>query len=261
MSSPDIVPKHALGQHFLVDPNILGVIERLSALTAEDVVLEVGPGLGALTAFLACRVRLVHAVELDRSLEPQLREALGGHANVELIFGDALRLDLATLDPSPAKLVSNLAYNIAAPLVIRTLESLDCLRSGCVMVQREVGERFFAAPRSSAYGAVSVLVQLLAERTGWHPVSRHVFRPVPRVESALVAYRRVGRPDEYAWVKAVVQAAFAHRRKTLPNSIQAAGVASREGASAALADLGFPPAVRAEALAPADFLRLAAALS
>jgi 16S rRNA (adenine1518-N6/adenine1519-N6)-dimethyltransferase len=253
--------KKQLGQHFLVDENILGVISRLAALEAEDVVLEIGPGLGVLTAYLADRVARVHAVELDRDLEPGLRARLGERENVELHFGDALSLDLASLEPPPRKLVSNLPYNIATPLVAESLDGSPTLDSWCVMVQREVGERFFATPGTKAYGAVSVLVQLATERTGFHPVSRTVFRPRPNVDSALVAFRRRGPlPPDYPHVKRVVAAAFAHRRKLLPNSLELAGVASRERGSEALRALGKEPRTRAEALAPEEFVALAAAL-
>ena len=124
------------------------------------------------------------------------------------------------------------------------------------MVQREVADRFFATPGTKAYGAVSVLVQLAAERTGFHPVSRTVFRPPPNVDSALVAFRRRPLPERYPQIKRVVEASFAHRRKTLPNSLALAGVASRDSASEALNTLGRPPHVRAEALAPEEFVEL-----
>jgi len=249
-------PKKWLGQHFLVDENLLGVIGRLAELAEDDVVLEVGPGLGVLTRYLAERVDLVHAVELDRSLEPQL--ALG--ERVRVTFGDALVLDLGALDPPPNKLVSNLPYAIATPLVAESLERLPSVELWCVMVQREVAERFFAAPRNKAYGAVSVLLQLGAERIGFHPVSRTVFRPRPNVDSALVAFRRLPLPADFAWVRRVVEAAFAHRRKTLSNSIALSGLASRGRVDEALDAIGSAPMTRAEALTPADFVALAEAL-
>ena len=249
-------PKKELGQHFLVDENILGVIGRLAGLAPDDVVLEIGPGLGVLTRHLAERVAFVHAVELDRSLEPHLR--LGERVRVH--FGDALVLDLAALDPPPTKLVSNLPYSIATPVVVESLETLVTVERWCVMVQREVAERLFASPGTKAYGAVSVLVQLAAERTGFRPVSRTVFRPRPNVDSALVAFRRLPLPDDYARVKRVVEAAFAHRRKTLPNSLALAGLAERELGESALAEIGHEPATRAEALAPWEFAALADAL-
>jgi 16S rRNA (adenine1518-N6/adenine1519-N6)-dimethyltransferase len=254
-------PKKELGQHFLADENIVRVAGRLAELAPADVVLEIGPGLGVLTAYLADHVRLVHAVELDRSLEPRLRERLGPRANVELVFGDALRVPLQELDPPPGKLVANLPYNVATPLVVESLDGLPTVELWCVMVQREVADRFFAEPGTRAYGAVSVLLQLTAERTGFHPVSRTVFQPQPNVDSALVAFRRTRTwGPEYAPLKRAVQAAFAHRRKTLANSLALAGF-ERERADAAVAAAGIEPATRAEALPPETFLALAEALA
>jgi 16S rRNA (adenine1518-N6/adenine1519-N6)-dimethyltransferase len=252
-----VVPKKTLGQHFLADENILGVIGRLAGLEADDVVLEIGPGLGVLTAYLADRVAFVHAVELDRTLEGPLTERLAGRDNVRLHFGDALRLDLAGLEPAPVKLVANLPYNVATPLVVESLDGLPEVGLWCVMVQREVADRLFASPGTKAYGAVSVLVQLAAERTGFHPVSREVFRPRPNVDSALVAFRRTALPPDYRRVKRIVEGAFAHRRKTLANSLALAGVAERAEATAALAAIGREPSVRAEALEPREFVGLA----
>jgi 16S rRNA (adenine1518-N6/adenine1519-N6)-dimethyltransferase len=252
-----VAPKKELGQHFLADPNILGVTGRLAELSPADVVLEIGAGLGILTEYLAGRVRLVHTVELDRSLEPRLRDRLGGHGNVGLLLGDALTLPLHELDPPPGKLVANLPYQVATPLVVESLDGLPSIGLWCVMVQREVADRFFAAPATKSYGAVSVLVQLTAERTGFHAVARSVFRPPPNVDSALVAFRRTRAwGEEYAWLKRVVQGAFAHRRKTLANSLTLAGLDPTR-----LAESGIDAGVRAEALPPSDFERLADALA
>jgi 16S rRNA (adenine1518-N6/adenine1519-N6)-dimethyltransferase len=252
-----VSPRRELGQHFLVDENILGVIGRLAQLDSADVVLEVGPGLGILTRFLADRVARVHAVEIDRSLAPRLANL---PPNVELEFGDALAVDLGRLQPT--KLVANLPYSVATPLVVESLGRLPTVGLWCVMVQREVADRFFAEPRTKAYGAVSVVVQLAAERTGFHPVSRTVFRPQPNVDSALLAFRRVPPPDVVPWgdLKRVVEAAFAHRRKTLPNSLELAGLSSRERAAEALAALDRPARTRAEELSPQEFVALAETL-
>jgi 16S rRNA (adenine1518-N6/adenine1519-N6)-dimethyltransferase len=254
-----VTPKKRLGQHFLADENILGVIGRLAELGPDDVVLEIGPGLGVLTRYLAERVGHVHAVELDRSLEPQLA-GIASEPNVGLQWGDALALDLAALDPVPTKLVANLPYNVATPIVAESLAGLPSVELWCVMVQREVADRFFAAPSTKAYGAVSVLVQLAARRTGFHPVARTVFRPPPNVDSALVAFRRVPLPEDFARIKAMVEAAFAHRRKTLPNSLALVGLAGREQAAAALEAIGRPPEARAEELEPPEFVELTRAL-
>jgi 16S rRNA (adenine1518-N6/adenine1519-N6)-dimethyltransferase len=255
-----VSPRKALGQHFLVDENILRVIERLAELAPDDVVLEIGPGLGVLTAFLADRVARVHAVEIDRALAPRLEERLGTRTNVQVEVGDALSLDLAAVAPEAGKLVSNLPYNVATPLLVESLDGLPNVRHWTVMVQREVADRLFARPGTKAYGAVSVLLQLATERTGFHPVSREVFRPRPNVDSALVAFRRTELPPRFARVKQVVAAAFAHRRKTLPNSLELTALADRPRAAAALAEIGRAPETRAEELAPADFVALARAL-
>jgi 16S rRNA (adenine1518-N6/adenine1519-N6)-dimethyltransferase len=247
--------KKKFGQHFLADPNILGVIGRLAELGPEDVVLEIGPGEGVLTRYLAERVRHVHAVEIDRDLEPSLT---GIAPNVDVVFGDALQIEL----PQDAtKLVANLPYNVATPLIVESLDGLPNIALWCVMVQREVADRLFAAPGTKDYGAVSVLVQLAADRTGFHAVSRTVFRPPPNVDSALVAFRRTGLPANFARIKQVVHAGFGHRRKTLANSLSLAGVVPREQAAAALKALGRPENTRAEALAPREFVALTEALA
>ncbi len=253
-------PKKALGQHFLIDRNLLDVIGRLAGLGGSDVVLEIGPGLGVLTTYLVARARHVHAIEIDRSLEPALRSALGDASNVTLVFGDALRLDLSGLDPTPGKVVANLPYNIATPFVVESLERLGGIGSWCVMVQREVADRFFASPATKAYGAVSVLMQLHCRRTGFHPVSRTVFRPPPNVDSALIAFSRVPGPDHAAGVRRVVTAGFSHRRKTLANSLALAGIATRERSVEALAAIGRDADSRAEVLEPGEFVALEQAL-
>jgi 16S rRNA (adenine1518-N6/adenine1519-N6)-dimethyltransferase len=251
----NVAPKRELGQHFLVDENILGVIERLARLGPDDVVLEVGPGLGVLTRFLARRVRHVHAIEIDPSLEPHLQ----GISNAEVHWGDALRFEFSVLAPEPNKLVSNLPYNVATPIIVESLDRLPGITMWCVMVQREVADRFFAAPGTKVYGAVSVLVQLATRRTGFHAVSREAFRPRPNVDSALVAFDRTASSVDPA-VKQLVQAAFAHRRKTLANSVALSGIESRQRVAEALASIGRDATARAEILEPLEFVALAAAL-
>jgi len=219
-----IRPDRDLGQHFLVDDNVLEVAGRLLPLRHDDVVLEVGAGLGVLTAWLAERVAVVHAVEVDRRLEPALAATLAGAKNVRVLWADAARLDPAELDPAPGALVANLPYSVATPVIVRALPAIERF---CVMVQREIADRLFAQPGSKAYGAVSVLVQLACERLGRRAVSRRVFAPEPNVDSALVAFRRregVELGDEWEWTSHVVHAAFAHRRKTLANALRLAGL-------------------------------------
>jgi 16S rRNA (adenine1518-N6/adenine1519-N6)-dimethyltransferase len=252
-----------LGQNFLVDPNILDVIERLARLEPGDVVLEIGGGLGVLSMRLAARVAHVHVVEVDRTLEPQLRLALEPFANTRLWIADALELDLAALEPAPTKVVANLPYGIAATVLLRTIEELESVTSWVVMVQREVGERLAAAPGTPAYGAPSVLAQLTCEVKVLRPISRSVFRPAPNVDSVLVGLTRhsVARWDRS--VARLVHDAFAHRRKTLATSLALAPGAPdgvRERVRAALLELGHPADERAERLSPEEFTALAARL-
>jgi 16S rRNA (adenine1518-N6/adenine1519-N6)-dimethyltransferase len=252
-----IARKRELGQHFLVDENIVAVAGRMAELGPDDVLLEVGPGLGVLTSHLVDHARFVHAVEIDWSLEPHLRQYFGTRTNVNLVFADALQYPLADLDPPPNKFVSNLPYNVATPLVVESLDGLPSVELWCVMIQREVADRFFAAPGTKSYGAVSVLVQLTAERTGFHPVSRSVFRPPPNVDSALVSFRRLVQwGPEFVRVKRVVQAAFGHRRKTLMNALELSGV-ERARVARALDTMLLAADIRGERLAPTEFVKLA----
>jgi 16S rRNA (adenine1518-N6/adenine1519-N6)-dimethyltransferase len=253
-----IRPNRELGQNFLVDSNILGVIERAAELGPDDVCLEVGGGLGVLSEYLADRCAHVHVVEVDRTLEEALRDATDAHPNVTLHFADAMALDLAALDPQPTKVVANLPYGIAASVLLRTIEELPHVTTWVAMVQKEVGERLAAKPGSSAYGIPSVIAQLATDVRVLRGVSRSVFHPVPNVDSVLVVARRTG-PAAPPHLRALVQQAFAHRRKTLARSLSLAANA-RPGiggqARAALVDIGFPADTRAERLSPADFRAL-----
>jgi len=256
-------PKRELGQNFLIDSNILGVIERAAELQAGDVVLEIGGGLGVLSEHLAPLVAHVHVVELDRGLEPALRDAIDPFDNVTLHVADAMRLDLRALDPAPTKVVANLPYGIAAGAILRTIEELDRVERWVGMVQKEVGERFAARAGTGAYGVPSVLAQLACEVHVLRGVSRSVFSPVPNVDSVLVGLRRTG-PAAPAALRELVGAAFAHRRKALAGSLALAPGAQpglRDRVRAALAELGHPADVRAERLSPEDFRSLHAKLS
>jgi 16S rRNA (adenine1518-N6/adenine1519-N6)-dimethyltransferase len=255
-------PKRDLGQNFLIDSNILGVIERAAELGPSDVVLEIGGGLGVLSEHLAGRAAHVHVVELDRALVAPLQEALAPHANTTLHIGDAMAIDLAAMRPEPDKVVANLPYGIAAGAILRTIEELPGVSRWVAMVQKEVGERLAAAPGSPAYGVPSVLAQAACDVRVHRGISRSVFHPVPNVDSVLVVLDRQG-PAAPPELRALVQAAFAHRRKALARSIAlapGADPAIRDAARRALARIGQPPDVRAERLSPDDFRALLGAI-
>ena len=254
-------PKRDLGQNFLVDSNILGVIERLAGLGPDDVVLEIGGGLGVLSEHLAARARHTHVVEIDHALVPALEEALAPYPATTLHVGDAMALDLAGLDPAPTKVVANLPYGIAASATLRTIEELEHVTRWVVMAQKEVGRRLAAAPGDESYGVPSVLAGLACDVRVERAVSRSVFFPVPNVDSVLVRLERTG-PAAAPRVRELVGAAFAHRRKALARSLDlspAFGGADRgvrDRARAALVELGHPADERAERLAPDEFPRL-----
>jgi 16S rRNA (adenine1518-N6/adenine1519-N6)-dimethyltransferase len=259
------VGSRSLGQNFLVDRNILDVIERLAALSAEDVVLEIGGGLGALSERLAAVAGFLHVVEVDTRLLNELGSALSPFSNVALHAADAVELDYPALDPAPTHVVANLPYSVAATVILKTIDELLGVARWVVMVQREVGERLAAAPGDPAYGVPSVLAQLACDVRVLRPVARTVFRPVPNVDSVLLGLTR--RPEEEPVdpeLRRLVHDAFAHRRKALAGSLALASGAApgvRDRARDAVASLGFPSDVRAERLSPADFRALCGVLS
>jgi len=257
-----IRPDRDLGQNFLIDSNILGVIERAAELDAGDVVLEIGGGLGVLSEYLAERVRRVHVVEIDERLREALLDATSAHANVTVHWADAMTLELGSLDPPPGKVVANLPYGIAAGVLLRTVEELRSVTRWVAMVQREVGERLAGSPGGGSYGTPSVLAQLECDVEVIRAIPRNVFYPVPNVDSVLLGMRRReegARPVTPA-LRALVAGAFAHRRKTLAGSVALAGGApgrSRQQLRDALEQLGHTPDARAERLTPGDFRALA----
>jgi 16S rRNA (adenine1518-N6/adenine1519-N6)-dimethyltransferase len=261
-------PDRELGQNFLIDSNILGVIDRAAELDRKDVVLEIGGGLGVLSEHLAARVHHVHVVEVDERLREALGDATDAHANVTVHWGDAMRIDLRGLRPEPTKLVANLPYGIAAGVLLRTVEELASVRLWVAMVQREVGERLAAAPGSGAYGTPSVMAQLACEVELLRAIPRSVFYPAPNVDSVLIRLRRRPSTDgqsQPSWpvLRALVGGAFAHRRKTLAGSLTLSGRGggrSREQVREALEQLGHPADVRAERLSAEEFRALAGLL-
>jgi 16S rRNA (adenine1518-N6/adenine1519-N6)-dimethyltransferase len=249
-----------LGQNFLADPNLLELIVREAALSPSDVVLEVGGGGGALTERLAPAVGRVHVIEIDKRLREEL-EALAERAgDVDITWGDAMRLDLDRLTPPPNKMVSNLPYSIATPLLVRTIAELPTLETWVVMVQREIADRLRAKPGTKAYGSASVLVQLACEVEMLRAVDPAVFVPRPRVGSALIRLTRTGQVASEDQT-AVVRLGFAHRRKSLARSLELSRAGSLEPARIALEEIGKPVDVRAEALSPPELMRFAEALA
>ena len=244
-----------LGQNFLRDPNLLDAIVRDAGLEPGECVLEVGVGEGPLTERLADVAGTVHAIELDRSLEPRLAEVASLPA-VELLFGDALEVDLGALDPPPTAMVSNLPYSVAVPVILRTVTELPSLRRWTVMVQREIADRLVAGPGSRTYGTPSAILQRSADVRLVRKVGREVFRPRPRVDSAVIGIERTGPPASPEYVS-LVRAAFSHRRKTLARSVETARPGSLGAVREALAAEGLDESVRAEEVSPGQFGRLA----
>lgn len=257
------MPSKALGQNFVVDPNTIRRIVRLAEMQDSDHVIEVGAGLGTLTLALSEAAERVVAIELDRKLVPALRQVLQGAANVDIVVGDAMQLDFAPLVSAGARLVSNLPYNIATPLLANLLQQRPEIEDFVVMVQREVGQRLVAKPGSKAYGGISVLVAYHAEASLLGKVPASVFWPVPNVESLLVRLRRREAvvDVEASELMRVVRAAFGQRRKTIRNTL-AAGLGLDVGdVEAALAGAGIDPGARAETLGLEEFAGVVRALA
>ncbi|HKG36235.1 MAG TPA: 16S rRNA (adenine(1518)-N(6)/adenine(1519)-N(6))-dimethyltransferase RsmA [Solirubrobacterales bacterium] len=245
-----------LGQNFLADTNLLDAIVRESGVGTADVVLEVGAGEGVLTRRLAAAAGHVHAIELDRGLSGALSD-IGARPNVDLHWADVLRFDLGELRPAPTAVVANLPYSVATPVIVRTLLELPSVGTWTVMVQREIADRLRAQAGSRLYGAPSAILQTAADVTLARRVDPAVFKPRPRVESAILRIERTAPPPPQG-ARTLVREAFAHRRKSLPRSLELAQPGRIDAVRSALRDLGLPEDARAERLSPQDFLALAA---
>jgi 16S rRNA (adenine1518-N6/adenine1519-N6)-dimethyltransferase len=251
-------PRRAFGQNFVADPNMVRKIVRLAGVGQGDHVVEIGPGLGSLTLALAECGAHVRAVEVDRGVVPVLRDVVAGQHHVDIVEGDAMHMDWNTTlaGADTWRLVANLPYNIATPLLCDLLDGVPIIQRMLVMVQREVGERLCAAPRTSAYGAVSVKVAHWATARIVAQVSPSVFIPRPNVDSALVEIVRRGRPATDAPADELfrlVRTAFGQRRKMLRRSLQ--GVVAAETFERA----GIDPARRPEELSVVEWGALAIA--
>jgi 16S rRNA (adenine1518-N6/adenine1519-N6)-dimethyltransferase len=261
----DLHPTKSLGQNFVVDPNTVRRIVRVAGLSADDVVLEVGPGLGSLTLALLPGVARVVAVEIDptlsRTLTATVAERLPAYADrLEVVTSDALALD-SLPGPVPTALVANLPYNVSVPVLLHLLDRVPTIRHGLVMVQAEVADRLVAPPGSRTYGVPSAKAAWWASVVRSGAVSRQVFWPSPHVDSALVSLTRRDPPTTTATreqVFRVIDAAFAQRRKTLRAAL-AQWAGSPAAAEAVLREAGVDPSLRGEQLDVTDFARVAAA--
>ena len=251
-----LAPRKQAGQNFVGDPNTVEAIVADVGIGPGDTVVEIGPGLGSLTLAIADAADRVVAVEVDSGMVTALAEVVGDRDDVEVHHADAMEVALGELAGAPVRCVANLPYNLATPLVFHALEDPAAI-DAYVMVQKEVGQRWAARPGDDLYAGVSVKLQLFADVEVGRAISRQVFTPVPRVDSVMV--HLVKRTTLDPWVREVVDAAFAQRRKTLRNTLQA--VADVTVVEAALDELGLLHTARAEELAPATFLDLADALA
>ncbi len=262
----DLRPTKQKGQNFVIDANTVRRIVRESGVSADDVVVEVGPGLGSLTLALLEVARRVIAIEIDPLLAGRLPATIASYApaqvdRFEVVLADAMRIE-SVPGPPPTALVANLPYNVSVPVLIHLLTLLPSLERGLVMVQAEVADRLAAGPGSKTYGVPSVKAAWFADVRRAGAIGRNVFWPAPNVDSGLVAWTRCDPPQTTATreqVFAVVDAAFAHRRKQIrPALRELAG--SAEAATAALEHAGIDPTVRGEMLAVGDFARIAEGL-
>ncbi|WP_417137489.1 16S rRNA (adenine(1518)-N(6)/adenine(1519)-N(6))-dimethyltransferase RsmA, partial [Paratractidigestivibacter faecalis] len=281
-----LATKHRLGQNFLVNDEVIGRIVNLAELDGNDVVLEVGPGIGTLTVAMLSACRAVCSIEADRELEQVLAQTCATDGEkFALVMGDALRVTPAQVDDAlagltkgqslcqprqPNKFVANLPYQVAATLILKFFQDFSSLKRACVMVQAEVADRICARPGNKTYGAYTAKLALLARPTGRFEVGPGNFMPPPHVDSAVVRLDRTpmvdpvsGEPlsaERAARVAEVIDAAFAQRRKTIRNSMGANGF-EKDALDAAFAACDIAPTARAETLSPEDFVRLEGALS
>ena len=261
MEKHDLRPSKSLGQNFVVDPNTILKIIRAANIEKGEQILEIGPGLGSLTSQLSATSKVV-AIELDRYLIPALEEVLnhfGKRENVEIVQEDAMKIDWQEFFAQRQgvwKMVANLPYNIATPLLVTLLENAPEIQAIYVMVQLEVGERFAASPKSKAYGIPSVKAQYWAETKVLGKVSPNVFLPVPKVDSAILQIIRKPSPPEvnYANFSRLIQTAFQHRRKMIRKSLNTLVPL----ANFSIAEVS--PQARPEELSVTDWVKLAKTL-
>jgi 16S rRNA (adenine1518-N6/adenine1519-N6)-dimethyltransferase len=262
-----LFPRRRLGQHFLVDRNILDKVIRTAEVEKEDIVLEVGPGLGEMTLALARQAKKVIAIEIDSKLVAILEKKMRGHPNVEVVKSDILKVDFDQFlkkEGHPIKVVANLPYQISTPLLFRFIESKDVFSTFTLMLQREVAERMVAPPGRKEYGRLSIFIQLSFDLTIRFFIKPSAFFPPPKVDSALVHMVWREEPlvetNDEEWFKRVVKACFGYRRKTLVNALKHSELVLPESMELKMKGIGIDPQRRPETLTIQEFAALASTL-
>jgi 16S rRNA (adenine1518-N6/adenine1519-N6)-dimethyltransferase len=262
-----LFPKKRLGQHFLADRNILNKVIRTAEVGKEDVVVEVGPGLGEMTLALARLAKQVIAVEIDPQLVEILKKKLADCPNVEVVKSDILKVDFRSFfkkEGHPVKVVANLPYQISTPLLFRFIEAKEVFSTLTLMLQREVAERMVAPPGGKEYGPLSIFVQLFLDVSIRFFIKSSAFFPSPKIESAVVQMVWKEKPvlneKDEKWFKSVVRASFSHRRKTLANALKHSELPLPESIESRMEKVGIDPRRRPETLTTEEFIRLAEVL-
>jgi 16S rRNA (adenine1518-N6/adenine1519-N6)-dimethyltransferase len=263
----DLIPRKRWSQHFLVDPNILNKVIRTAQVEKEDVVLEVGPGLGEMTLALARQVKRVIAIEIDLKLVAILNKKMKDYPNVEVVKGDILKVDFRQFlkrEGHPIKVVANLPYQISTPLLFRFIESKEAFSTFTLMLQKEVAERMVAPPGRKEYGPLSIFIQIFLDVSIRFFIKPSAFFPPPKVESAVVHMVWKEKPmietNDEEWFKRVVRACFGYRRKTLVNALKHSELFLPEPVELKMEAIGIDPRRRPETLTIQEFAGLAEAL-
>jgi len=262
-----LFPKKRLGQHFLVDRNILNKVIWAAQVEKEDTVLEVGPGLGKMTIALARQAKRVIAIEIDSKLVAILNEKMKNYPNVEVLKSDILKVDFNQFlkkEGHPIKVVANLPYQISTPLLFRFIESKETFSTFILMLQKEVAERMVAPPGGKEYGPLSIFIQMFSDVSIRFFIKPSAFFPPPKVESAVVQMSWKEKPmvelrDE-EWFKKVVKGCLGYRRKTLLNALKHSGLSFPQGVEERVEKVGIDPQRRPETLTIQEFGSLAKAL-
>jgi len=263
----DLIPRKRWSQHFLVDRNILNKVIRTAQVEKEDMVLEVGPGLGEMTLALARQVKRVIAIEIDPKLVAILNKKMKDYPNVEVVKGDILKVDFRQFlkrEGHPIKVVANLPYQISTPLLFRFIESKEAFSTFTLMLQREVAERMVAPPGRKEYGPLSIFIQMFSDVSIRFFIKPSAFFPPPKVESAVVHMVWKEKPmietNDEEWFKRVVRACFGYRRKTLVNALKHSELFLPEPVELKMEAIGIDPRRRPETLTIQEFAGLAEAL-